>query len=188
MRLRLAGIAMVTAIGAVLGASLTNASAETLTFHNQTDTFADYIPCVSEFPSLEAFEITVTFNGVEHFNENKNSGHFTFTNTGTFSADPVLLADANGDGLPDFDEATESFVIAGPREGESFSGKFTVWGGANFNRSGTAESTFTFSGHGTGDEGTEIQWNSVDHITGEGDIFEDPAAVIKVAFSKFRCH
>src|SRR3546814_6414058 len=51
-------------------------------FHNETDTFVDWVPCVSEFPSLESFEITLTFNGVEHFNENKNGGHFTFTNTG----------------------------------------------------------------------------------------------------------
>jgi hypothetical protein len=172
---------------AFVAVSAGGAAAETVTFHNETDTFADYVPCVSEFPSLEAFEITLTFNGVEHFNENNNGGHFTFTNTGTFSAVPVLLADADGDGEPDFDEETESFVIAGPREGESFTGKVTVWGGGNFNRSGIVASTFTFSGHGTGDEGTQVRWNSVDHITAVGDPFEDPAAIIKVAFSRFNC-
>jgi hypothetical protein len=159
-----------------------------VTFHQETATFGDYIPCVTEFPSLAGFEITITFNGVEHFNENKNGGHFTFTNTGTFSAEPVLFADANADGEPDFDEATESFVIAGPRAGESFSGRFTQWGGGNFNRSGIVATTFTFSGHGTGDEGTDLNWNAVDHITSVGDPFEDPAAIIKVAFSRFNCH
>lgn len=185
-------IGRVFAVGLVaaslVGVSAGGAAAETETFHNETATFGDYVPCVSEFPSLEAFELTTTFNGVEHFNENKNGGHFTFTNTGTFSAVPVLLADEDGDGEPDFDEETESFVIAGPREGESFTGRFTIWGGGNFNRSGIAASTFTFSGHGTGNEGTEVNWNSVDHVTSVGDPFEDPAAIIKVMFSRFNCH
>jgi hypothetical protein len=187
-RLGLAGAGMVAAVGLVLGTSMTGASAETRTFHKETATFGDYVPCVSEFPSLEGHEITVTFNGVEHFNENDNGAHFTFTNTGTFSAVPVLFADEDGDGEPDFDEETGSFVIAGPREGESFSGKFTIWGGGNFNRSGIVNFTFTFSGHGVGDEGTKLKWNAVEHVTSEGDPFEDPAAIIKVAFSKFRCH
>ena len=188
MRARLLLAAAFAAV-LVFGLSATAASAETVTFHHETATFGDYVPCVSEFPSLEGFEITTTFNGVEHFNENKNGGHFTFTNTGTVSATPVLFADTNpADGEPDFDEATESFVIAGPREGESFTGKFTIWGGGNITNSGIFASTFTFSGHGTGDEGTEVNWNSVDHVTSVGDPFEDPAAIIKVAFSRFNCH
>jgi hypothetical protein len=175
-------------IGCLVLATATVASAETETSHRVIATFGDYVPCASEFPSLEGFEITTTTNGVEHFNGNKNGGHFTFTTTGTFSAVPVLFADEDGDGEPDFDEETESFVIAGPREGENFSGKFTVWGGGNFNRSGIVASTFTFSGHGTGDEGSQVQWNSVDHMTSVGDPFEDPAAIVKVAFSRFNCH
>jgi hypothetical protein len=179
----------VAAIGGLfLALSAVGAAAETQTIHGATETFADYVPCVTEFPSLDAFEITITFNAVEHFNENKNGVHFTFTSEGTFSAVPVFLADNNGDGEPDFDEATESFAIAGPREGESFTGKFTNWGGGNINRSGTASFTFTFSGHGTGDEGSSVKWNFNDHITSEGDPFEDPAAIIKVAFSNVRCH
>jgi hypothetical protein len=179
-------VAALAVAGLVLGVSATTASAETVTVQKGTDTFADYVPCVSEFPSLEGFELTLTFNSVEHFSENKNSGHFTFTNTGTFSAAPVLFADADGDGEPDFDEETEEFVIAGPREGESFSGKFTQWGGGNFNRSGIVDFTFTFSGRGTGDEGTPVKWNSVDHVTSVGDP-EDPASIIKSAFSRFTC-
>jgi hypothetical protein len=181
---RMAGAAL-AALGLVV-AGMSPAQAETVTFHGETDTFGDYAPCASEFPSLEGFEITVTFNGVEHFNENGNGGHFTFTNTGTFAADPVWFADENGDGLPDFDEENEEFVIAGPREGESFDGKFTVWGGGNF-QDGQSNFTFTFSGHGEGDEGTSLTWNSVDHITAEGDPF-DPATTPKVAFSRFNCH
>ena len=56
------------------------------------------------------------------------------------------------------------------------------------NRSGIATNTFTFSGNATGDEGTIVQWNSVDHVTSVGDPFEDPAAIVKVAFSRFHCH
>ena len=180
-------LAGVLAAVLVFGLSATAASAETVTFHKDVATFGDYVPCVSEFPSLEGFELTTTVNGVEHFNGNKKSGHFTFTNTGTFSAEPVFFADADADGEPDFDEETESFVIAGPREGESFSGKFTIWGGGNFNNSGIVTNTFTFSGHGSGDEGTKVNWSSVDHVTSVGDPFEDPTAIIKVAFSRFNC-
>jgi hypothetical protein len=90
-------------VGCLVLATATVASAETETSHRVTATFGDYVPCASEFPSLEGFEITTTVNGVEHFNENKNGGHFTFTNTGTFSAVPVLFADEDGDGEPDFD-------------------------------------------------------------------------------------
>ena len=180
-------IGAIVAVGLVMGVGATAASGETLTFHQETDTFGDYVPCVTEFPSLEGFEITITFNGVEHFTENANGGHFTFTNTGTASAVPVLFADGNNDGEPDFDEETESFVIAGPREGESFSARFTVWGGGNFNRSGIVVFTFTFSGRVVGDEGTTVRWNSVDHVTSVGDPFEDPSAIVKVAFSRFNC-
>jgi hypothetical protein len=172
---------------AVAGVTAGSAAAETDTFH-ETTTFGDYIPCVSDFPSLEGFELTTTVNGVEHFNGNKNGGHFTFTTTGTVSGVPVLFADEDGNGEPDFDEETESYVIAGPREGESFTGRFTIWGGGNFNRSGIQASTFTFSGSATGDQGTAVQWNSVDHITSVGDPFEDPTAIVKSEFSRSNCH
>ena len=180
-------LAVAVAAAMFLGLGVIGAAAETETFSGEM-TFADYVPCVTEFPSLEAFEITITFNGVEHFNENKNGGHFTFTNTGTLSAVPVFLADEDGDGEPDFNEETESFDVAGPREGESFTGKFTIWGGGNFMSNGTAEETFTFSGRATGDEDTEVKWNSTDHGTVQGDGPEDPDAIIRVAFNRFRCH
>ena len=186
--MRVATIVAGIGAAAVVAVSAGSVAAETETFHDLTETFGDYVPCVSESPSLEAFELTTTINGVEHFNENKNGGHFTFTTTGSFSAVPVLLADADGDGEPDFDEETEEFVIAGPRDGESFSGRFTIWGGGNVNRSGILANTFTFSGRGSGDDGTAVKWNSVDHITSVGDPFEDPTAIVKVAFSRINCH
>ena len=50
----------------VFGVSATAASAETVKFHQETAAFGDYVPCVSDFPSLEGFELTTTVNGVEH--------------------------------------------------------------------------------------------------------------------------
>ena len=179
----MAGV-LVSTLGLLL-AGTAPAQAETLTFHGETETIAEYLPCVSEFPSLEGFEITLTFNRVEHFSENKNGGHFTSTDAGTFAAVPVLFADEDGDGLPDFDEATESFVIAGPRDGESFTGRYTLHAGGNF-QDGQSTFTFTFSGRGEGDDGTSVRWNSVEHITADGDPF-DPAITPKVAFSRFNC-
>jgi len=187
MRAR-AVLGFIGALGVGLAMNGATVNAETITYHRFTETFGDYVPCVSEFGSLEGFEITTTVNGVEHFSENANGGHFTFTNTGRVSAVPVMFADEDGDGEPDFDEETESFVIAGPREGESFTGRFTIWGGGNFNRSGIVATTFTFSGRVRGSEGTLVRWNNVDHTTSIGDPFEDPSAIIKVAFSREHCH
>ena len=46
---------LAAAVAAVLafGISAVAASAETVTFHKEIDTFGDYVPCVSDFPSLE---------------------------------------------------------------------------------------------------------------------------------------
>lgn len=176
-------VTLLVALGAV------GARAETESFQDVTVTFVHYLQCVSDFPSLEGHEMTLTFNGVFHETENKNSTHFTFTNTGTLSAVPVLLADDDADGEPDVDEEDPaSFVVAGPREGESFTGKFAIWGDGNINRSGVATFTYTEDGRATGDEGTSVKWHFNDHATSEGDLFEDPDAIVKVAFMNSRCH
>lgn len=157
------------------------ASNETVTEHNGTETFGDYVPCAPA-SGLDGWEITLVYNGVEHFTENGNGGHGTFTEAGTFSAQPVVFADVDpADGQPDFDEATESFVIAGPRSGESFTGRFTIWGGFNEQANGTQNGTFTFRGKGTGSEGAPVQWNGVFHGTATD-------GIERVAFDRFRCH
>ncbi|MEO7836271.1 MAG: hypothetical protein ABIS21_01360 [Acidimicrobiales bacterium] len=126
-----------------------------------TDTFVDVIPCNE---NLGDYTITVTFNGIEHSSENNNGQHFTFTQTGTFVATPL-------DG-----------------SGETFTGRFTVWGGGNTNPN-VSNFTFTFSARGTGSEGTTFRANDNAHITteGPGDPF-DPATATRVAFENTRCH
>jgi len=77
---------LVVASGTMLFLALTASGAsagaytETNTFHKQTDTFHDEVPCVG------LGDITIVFNAVEHITENANGQHFTFTNTGTFAA------------------------------------------------------------------------------------------------------
>lgn len=175
-------VMLIVALGAV------GVRAETESFQDITVTFVHYATCVSDFPSLEGHEMTLTFSGVFHENENRNGAHFTFTNTGTLSAVPVFYSDNDGDDEPDVDEGTGGFVVAGPREGESFTGKFAIRGGGSMNRSGVTTFTYTDDGRATGDEGTSVQWHFNDHATAEGDPFEDPDAIVKVAFQKSRCY
>jgi hypothetical protein len=188
MKVRRIGAAACAAALFALGGSAGAAPAnnETTTEHNGTETFGDYVPCAPA-SGLDGWEITVTYNSVEHFTENGQGDHFTFTEAGTFSAAPVVFADVNpADGQPDVDPATESFVVAGPRTGESFGGRFTIWGGGNVRPDGVWEFTFTFRGKGAGDAGTPVQWNSVSHVTSQGDP-EDPGSLVRVAFDRFRC-
>lgn len=184
--LRMVAVGVAVTLFLALGA--VGARAETESFRGITVTFVHDLPCMSDLSSLEGHEMTLTFNGVVHENENRNGAHFTFTNTGTMSAVPVVYADGDGDGEPDVDEETGGFVAAGPREGESFTGKFTIWGGGNITRSGVMTFTYTEDGRATGDEGTSVKWHFNDHATAEGDPFEDPDAIVKVAFGKSRCH
>lgn len=168
-------------LGATAGAGASPASSETTTEHNGTETFGDYVPC-APVSGLDGWEITLVYNGVEHTTENGSGLHATFTTAGTFSASPVVFADVNpADGEPDVDPTTDSLVIAGPRSGESFSGRFTIWGGFNDQANGTSNGTFTFRGKGQGDQGTAVQWNEVFHAT-------ERDSVERVAFDRFRCH
>lgn len=155
---------------------------ETVIEHGATETFADVVPCNDQ---LGYYAITTTYNSVEHFAGTDTSGHFTFTETGTFTASPTnVLLDANGDPVLNEDgEATPTT----PRAGETFSGKFTVWGGGSSN-SNVSTTTFTFMVRGTGSEGTTFGAHNVAHVTtdGPGDPF-DPNTATRVAFDKSHC-
>ena len=66
--------------------------------------------------------------------------HATFTQTGTFVAVP-----RDDPSLP------------------TYTGKFTIWG--NFNQNGkTANSTFTFTAHGTGSDGSTFKTHVTEHF------------------------
>ncbi|MGH8514484.1 MAG: hypothetical protein ACREV8_11210 [Gammaproteobacteria bacterium] len=173
-----------------LGIVGAGAAAETETTRFEgSDTFADYVPCVSEFPSLEGFEITIEFEGVSHSTETENGHRFSERVSGTFSAVPVLLADEDENGEPDFDEATGSFVIAGPRDGESFTGTFADSGSGNFNKDDhTVTLRHTFKVRGIGDEGTDVNHHENAHITSLGGCPCDPSAIVRVDFIKAKCH
>lgn len=112
---------------------------ETTTTKNFVETFVDVVPACEFTGPL--YLITTTSNLVEHetiFDDGRI--HATFTETGTFVADP--LEDPS---LP------------------SYTGKFTVWGGFNDN-GGAVNGTFTFSVRGTGSDGSSFKVHLTDHF------------------------
>jgi hypothetical protein len=125
------------------------------TQHQATDTFIDTVPCASD---TGFFEITLTYNSTERFTDDR--GHFR--QTGTFSATPVEATE--------FEEETHddhthlSPVASEPREGQTYSGRFTVGGTMNNNRNATTE-TFTFRVNGMSSAGEKVQAHAVFHQT-----------------------
>jgi hypothetical protein len=135
MRRLLVLVAAATLLGAIPAAA---APPETVTIveKNVTDTFVDTFRC--EF--AEEFEITVTFNHIEHVTAFPDGRvHFTFTDTGTFEAEAL-----------------------DPTQPDA-SGRFTIWGGFNDNGK-TVNGTFTLSITGRFEDGTRINTQAVDHF------------------------
>jgi hypothetical protein len=148
---------LLVALFAVILAALPAASAlaanhgKTFTFHNQTDTFVDVLPCTT-IP----YQITSVSNGVEHFQlrtlpDGTVVAQFTFTQTGTFTAVPVSGV------------------------GPTYTGHFTVWdGGMAFNpvigpddeivSADKWVDTFTFTVRGTGSDGSTVFEHDTSHI------------------------
>jgi len=126
-----------TLIAAPVAASAQPPTNETVTEHSATETFVDVVPTCE--PGAPLAEITLTYNEVEHATVFEDGRvHATFTQTGTFAA--VEL-----------------------ESGATASGHFTVWG--NFNQSNqTVNGTFTFSVHGTYEDGTRIDFHDTDHF------------------------
>lgn len=108
----------------------------TETEHNVTDQFTDVVPCLKD---AGLFDITLTYNGVEHVTIGPNSAHFTFTQTGSFVA-----VSTTGD--------------------PTVTGHVAIWGGFNEN-SRNASGTFTFNLQGTTDDGTRVTFNGVEHFS-----------------------
>jgi hypothetical protein len=126
----LSGVAVPHALAA-------GAVSTTTTEHHETDTFTDVVPCGADPEAL--YDITLTYNEVDHMTTGPNSMHFTFTQTGTFVAVP------QDSSLP------------------TYTGHFMQWDGFNENAK-TASGTFTFSLHGTGSDGSTITFNAVEHF------------------------
>jgi hypothetical protein len=138
MRRLLLLLVVAVVVGLALPAVAAPPVTETVHEHGGTDTLVEGSPTCEEGPPL--YEITITYNSVEHSTVFADgTGHFTFTQTGTFVAVP--------------------FGHTGP----GASGHFTVWGGFNQNNN-TVNGTFTFNVNGQFDDGTKISTHLVDHF------------------------
>ena len=110
---------------------------ETINERGVTETFVDTITCEEEGA---LYEITVTYNLVEHVTAfDDGRVHATFTQAGTFSAEPL---DPTGQGA---------------------TGHFAVWGGFNQNNK-SANGTFTFNVTGRFEDGSRLSVHAVDHF------------------------
>jgi hypothetical protein len=146
------GLFAVAAPGVAFAAG---ASAVTTHEHNATDTFTDVVPCV---PGSPLYDITITYNEVDHVTFTPNgSFHATFTQTGTFVA------------VPDSDPSLPTYT-----------GHFTQWDGFNGNRQ-NATGTFTFTIHGTGSDGSSIDFHETAHFT------VNPDGTVTSEFDKVTC-
>ncbi len=115
----------------------------TVTFHDTTVSFpVTPITCPSGATGLPGGMLTITYNGVMHTTSDTAGGiHFTMTITGSF----VLVATS----------------------GVTFTGHINVWSGGteHFASNGASEIGFTASAHGTGTDGSTIDFHIVAHIT-----------------------
>jgi hypothetical protein len=152
--------------------------------HQVTRIFFDTRPCADDGVG---YEITATVNTVEHETVNAKGDHFTFTETGRFTARPAEVV-RDGDGSPvrnDNDELTPDLGDDGWAvylDGVTYTGRYTAWGGGNFNNNKTSNFTFTFSVHGTGSDGSTFRENSVFHVV------EREPDITKLIFERDVCH
>ena len=152
--------------------------------HQVVRTFYDTRPCADDGVG---YEIVATVNSVEHEATNAKGGHFTFSETGRFTARPAeVIRDEAGNPVrndedelaPDLDENGNVVYLDGP----TYTGHYTARGGGNFNGGGTSGFTFTFSVHGVGSDGSTFRENSVFHVV------EREPDVTKLIFERDVCH
>lgn len=150
--------------------------------HKASEQFVDLMPCVSQGddPASDFYLISLTFNAIWKRTTSDNGAHETFTQTGTFLAQPVTLTDWDVEVHDDHEHIIP--LAWEPRAGESFSGHFTIWGGWN-ESPGSAGGTFTFSINGKGSEGSRLNFKAVEHVNADA-TFEE----IRRAFFKEACH
>jgi hypothetical protein len=159
-RFRTVVCAALVASAAVLPASAVGAAAvhdpSSGSVHNLDETFVDSVPCIGDFV------IHTVSNATQHDVSNKNGDWETFTQTGTFeTGDQAINVVRDGeDNVISYDLVPADV---------HYSGHFTIWGNFNLNPK-EWNSTFTFSGHGTGTDGSSLQWNQLFHINMTGDI------------------
>jgi len=139
---------------ATAAAAGAGAASFTQTFHNATDSFPTANPC-SGAPGTAS----LTYNGVFHVTQlTSGQGAGTFWATGTMTGAFVFTPD----------DASQPI----------FTGHFASWFGDNNNlRSGTETSIFNL--HGTGSDGSSLQFHDVAHLsvsaTGVTVFFDKPS-------------
>ena len=187
-RLALTSLAALVALAApfAVAAAPAGAAASTDTGHEHqvTRTFFDTRPCADDGVG---YEITATVNSVEHETANANGGHFTFTETGSFTARPAeVVRDADGNPIRNDDDELSPALDGDGKvvylDGPTYTGHYTAWGGGNFNGGGTSTSTFTFSVHGVGSDGSTFRENSLFHVV------EREPDITKLIFERDVCH
>ena len=140
MTKRLLTMVTVALIALATGSGTAIAAPTTTTIHERAvvETFVDVLPSCDEDPPR--YEITTTSNRVFHetvFADGRV--HETFTDTGTFVAEPLNPS------LP------------------SYTGKFTIWGGFNANKK-SVNGTFIFNVHGTSPDGSTFRNHTAEHF------------------------
>jgi hypothetical protein len=146
-RATLSAVAASVAVMAVLVFTIATASgagagAETFTqtFHNATDSFPSPNPCTGV-----SGMVSITYNGVFHVTAlTSGQGAGTSWATGTQTGDFVFTPDD----------------VSQP----SFTGHFTTWFGDNNNLHNGVEHS-TFSLHGTGSDGSTLQFHDIAHLS-----------------------
>ena len=121
------------------------------------EVFADLIPCGDDW-----YQITVSGRLVESFTVNKNSEHFTFTDTGKFFAEPIRVtewSDPEDHGDGPHVHPLDWVVI----EGATWSGQYAVWGGGNVGAN-AGNFTFTFTVTGVSSEGDRLSAHFLAHF------------------------
>jgi hypothetical protein len=134
-------------LGLMAGPALAQATSSTTPFHGVTETFQDVNPCTGEPATIQ-----ITYNGVFHESTGADgSMHVTGTQTGTVVLTP------EDPSLP------------------SYTGRFTVWFGGNFNSSETVGFWETFSVRLIGSDGSRLTLNEVEqlHILATGEVVVD---------------
>jgi hypothetical protein len=187
-RRALTALAALAALAApfAVAAAPAGAAANTATRHEHrvTRIFFDTRPCADDDVG---YEITAIVNSVEHMTVNAKGDHSTFTETGRFTARPVkVIRDGDGNPIRNDDGELSPALDGGgtvvPLDGVVYTGRYTAWGGGNFNNDKTSNFTFTFSAHGRGSDGSTFRENSVFHVV------EREPDITKLIFERDVCH
>lgn len=131
-------------LGLMAGPALAQATSTTVPFHGVTEEFQDVNPCTGEPATIQ-----ITYNGVFHESTGADgSVHVTGTQTGTVVLTP------EDPSLP------------------TYTGRFTIWFGGNFNSSQTVGFWETFRVRLIGSDGSRLLLNEVEqlHISATGEV------------------